>query len=127
MDAPASESVRSDANLQPQSFQNASFPSLANHHTTFISPADSLISNTSSRSPTLQQEKAIATLKNHPHSDILAWHRLSQSTGSELRHQDGPGGLSLQEIHAISILRDCSRQCLLQWLESCICIMNFPS
>ena len=130
MGAPASESVRTDANLQPQateSFQNTSFPSLVNYDTTFIFPADSLISSTSSRDPTLEQEQAIAILNNHHNSDIIAWHKLSQSTEPGLRHRDEPGGLSIQEIHAISILRDCSRTCLLQWLESGICIINFQT
>ena len=126
MGAPASESVRTDANLQPQAtdlFQNTSFPSLVNYDTTFILPADSSISNTSSRDPTLEQEQAIATLKNHHNSDIIAWHKLSQSTEPGLRHRDGPGGLSIQEVHAISILRDCARTCLLQWLELGDCII----
>ena len=120
MDSPAPESVRSDANLQPQAtklVQNTSFPSLVNNHATFISPEDSLISNPTSRDPTLDQAQAIAALKDYHSSDIIAWHTLSQSADPALRHQDGPGGLSIQETRAISTLSSCSRENLLQWLE----------
>lgn len=128
MDAPASESVRSDAHLQPPgtaTFQSTSFSSSVNAPPTLFSLEDEFISSTSPRDPTLEQEQAIATLKNYHNSDIIAWHTLSQSIAPGLRHRDGPGGLSIQVIHAISILRDFSRGCLIQLLESCICITNF--
>ena len=131
MGSPAPESVRSDANLQPQATklsQNTSFPSLVNSHATFVFPEDSLISNTSSRDPILEQEQAVATLRNHQNSDIIAWHTLSQSTKAALIHRDGPGGLSIQEIRAISTLSSCSRENLLQWLESgTILLHELPS
>lgn len=127
MGTPASEFVRSDAHLQPLStatVQNTSSSSLVNSPPTFVFPKDSLIRNTSSRDPTPEQEKALATLKDHHNSDIIAWHRLSQSTEPGLRHRGGPGSLPIHVIHAISTLRDCSRECLLQWLESCTFLLH---
>ena len=130
MAAPASESVSSDANLQPQgtvSLQNASFPSSVNSPTTFFFPGNLLISNISSRDPTSKQKQAIATLKIYHNSDILAWHKLSQSTEPGIRHREGPGGLSIQEIHAISTLSDCSHQNLVHWLQSGTLVLHkFP-
>ena len=129
MGAPAPESViADDANLQPQgtvSFQNASFPSPDSSPATFFFTEDLLISNATSRDPTSEQKESIAILRDYRNSDILAWHRLSQSTELVSRHRDRPGGLSIQEIRAISTLRDCPHEDLLQWLESRIYPANF--
>ena len=123
MGAPASESLRSDAKLQPQgtdSVQNISASSFVKPPTAFFSLQNSLISNVSPRDLTPEQAQAIAVLKDYHDSDIIAWHKLSQSTEPSLRHRDRPGGLSAQEIHAISILRECSHESLIQWLGSCM-------
>lgn len=115
------ESVKFNANLQPQatkSYQNTSFPYSVNSHATFIFPEDSLINSTSSRDPTLEQAQAIETLRYYHSSDVIAWHTLSQSTEPDLSHRDAPGGLSIQAIRAISVLSSCSRENLLQWFES---------
>ena len=121
MGAPASETERCDATSQPRGTawgQNTSFPFSDNSPLTFISPTKSSINSASPRIPTQEQAQAIAVLRNHHNSDIIAWHTLSQSTEPALRHQDGPGGLSVLEIHAISTLRECSKGSLLQWLGS---------
>ena len=123
MGAPASESWGSDATLQPQGTdwgQNASLPSFAQSPTNPLSSTTLSINNASSREPTPEQAQAIAVLKTHRNSDIIAWHTLSQSIEPGLRHQNGPGGLSILEIRAISSLRECSNESLLQWLGSCI-------
>lgn len=122
MGTPASEYVRFGPHLQPPgtaTFQNTSSYSLVNSRPTFVFSKDSLISNTSSRGPNPEQEQAIAALIHYDNSDIIAWHKLSQSTEPGLVHRDGPGGLSIQEILAISALRDCARDHLLQLLKSC--------
>lgn len=114
------EFVRPHANMPPQatkSFQNTSLPYLVNNHAACILPQDSLMNRTSPCNPTLEQAQAIATLRYFPSSDVIAWHTLSQSTEPVLKHRDGPGGLSIQAIRAISVLSSCSRQSLLQWFE----------
>ena len=129
MVAPASESGRCDATFQPRGTvwgQNTSFPP-DNSPTTLISPTRQLINSASSSNPTQEQAEAIAVLRNHHNSDIIAWHTLSQSTEPGLRHQDGPGGLSVLEIHAISTLRECSKGSLIQWLGSCTHSPETPS
>ena len=121
MGAPASESGRCDATFQPRGTvwgQNTSFPSSDHSPATFISPTKQSINSASSRNPTQEQAQAIAVLQKHHNSDIIAWHTLSQSTEPGLRHQDGPGGLSVLEIYAISTLRGCSKGSLIQWLGS---------
>ena len=121
MGTPTSEFVGSDAHLQPLGtamFQNKSSSSLANSFPTSVVLKDPLTNSTSSHDPTTEQKKAIATLKDHHPSDIIAWHTLSQSIEPGLRHRDWPGGLSIQEIRAISKLSCCSRENLLQWLQS---------
>ena len=130
MGAPASESVRSDANLQPQgtnSGQNTSFFSFFNYPTTFFPAPELSIDKGSSRDPTPKEAQAIATLDKHHSSDIIAWHTLSQSTEPGLNHRDWPGGLSKKDILAISTLRDCSSESLKQWLELCICFKSLPA
>ena len=130
MGAPASESGRCDATIQPRGTvggQNASF-SFSNHSPpTFISSTKLSINSASPRNPTQAQAQALAVLRNHHNSDIIAWHTLSQSIESGLRHQDGLGGLSVLEIHAISTLRECSKGSLLQWLGSCTHSTEAPS
>lgn len=121
MGTPTSEFVGSDAHLQPLGtamFQNKSSSSLANSFPTSVVLKAPLTNSTSSHNPTTEQKKAIATLKDHHPSDIIAWHTLSQSIEPGLRHRDWPGGLSIQEIRAISKLSCCSRENLLQWLQS---------
>ena len=130
MGAPASESGRCDATFQPRGTvwgQNTSFPSSDHSPATFISPTKQSINSASSRNPTQEQAQAIAVLRKHHNSDIIAWHTLSQSTEPGLRHQDGPGGLSVLEIHAISTLRGCSKGSLIQWLGSCTHSTEIPS
>ena len=130
MGAPASESGRCDATIQPRGTvwgQNPSFPSSNNSPATFISPTKLSINSASPRNPTQEQAQAIAVLRNHHNSDIIAWHTLSQSTEPGLRHQDGPGGLSVLEIHAISTLRECSKGSLIRCLGSCTHSTDIPS
>ena len=130
MGAPASESGRCDATVQPQGTvwgQNTSFPSSDDSPATCISPIKSSINSTSPCNPTQEQAQAIAVLRNHHNSDIIAWHTLSQSTEPGLRHQEGPGGLSVSEIHAIATLRECSKWSLIQWLGSCTHFTDIPS
>ena len=130
MGAPVSESGRCDATFQPRGTvwgQNTSSPSSANSPATFISPTKLSINSASTRNPTQEQAQAIAVLRNHHNSDVIAWHTLSQSTEPGLRHQDGPGGLSVLEIQAISTLRGCSKGSLIQWLESCTHSSKSPS
>lgn len=129
MGTPASEFVRRNAHLQPlgtATFQTTSSAYLTDSPPTFFPLKDPLISKPSSREPTSEQEQAIATLKDYHNSDadIIAWHRLSQSTEPGLRHRNGPGGLCFQEVNAILALRDCSRECLLQWLNSCTYLVH---
>lgn len=130
MRAPASESGRCDATVQPRGTvwgQNTSFPSSDNSPAPCISPIKLSINSTSPCNPTQEQAQAIAVLRNHHNSDIIAWHTLSQSTEPGLRHQEGPGGLSVAEIHAISTLRGCSKGSLIQWLGSCTHSTEIPS
>ena len=128
MGTPALESEGSDPHLQPlgtASFQASSFS--VNSPTTIFSQENSLISNASSCNPNAEQEQSLAVLKDHHDSEIIAWHTLLQSTEPGLRHLDWPGGLSIEKINAISALRYCSREELLDGLKRGICSIKFPA
>ena len=127
MGAPASEFIRTDTYLQPHgvdSVQSPSFLSSANAPTAFFPPQNSSIIKASPGSNS-EETRAVAILKQYSNNDIIAWHTLSRSTKPGLTHQDVPGGLSKLELHAISILRECSYENLNRLLESCMVSNNF--
>lgn len=67
--------------------------------------------------PTISQQAAINELKEYNEEAIFAWLVFARSLEHDFRYRNVPGGLSCQQVNAISTLRDCNDSDIIIWLH----------
>ena len=82
------------------------------------SPATESGDNLSSTLVTVEQQAAISALKEFDQDTVFAWLIFARSIEHVFHHRSAPGGLSAQQLHAISTLRDCDDRNIIDWMRN---------
>ena len=66
------------------------------------------------------QNAAINDLRDFSEETVIAWLAFVRSLEPNFRYQNAAGGLSHQQVNAVSTLKDCSDSNIIIWLQCAI-------